>query len=293
MFTSITFKDDARGLSSLLKPRFDGIAFQGLDVQGTVREVMDDTPGQDGADDLTEFASAAAVTLTLKYYGRFRALMDEVEAFLVPWSRPYLLVADDEWAGPRVLRVRYSTANKPVVTGTGLTRVCAYQMKAPAGVWEDAAPVSYLIPGVTGGTGGLHLDATSGMHFDSASGMHFTASSVSADSIVTVTGNMRPPWTALLYGPCTGPQLYNDTTGEAIIFTDDLVLTAGQYVELDFSARSANLLSDPGSPRLTYLNWPASTWFDLTPGANLLRYAPTSASAGAQCQLTFTPRRMA
>jgi hypothetical protein len=293
VITRLTLNDDARGLSTVLKPRYDAVAFQGLDVQGTVREAVDDLPGRDGTLDLTEFASAAAVTLTLRFWGQFRALMDEVNAYAAPWARPYLQVTDDEWAGDRLLRLRYSTANKPIVTGTGASRVAAYQWKAPSGCWEDTSPSEYMIPAGTGFTGGMHVQATSGVRLDPAAGLHFTPSSISADSLVTVGGDMRPPWTAFLYGPCTGPRLHNDSTGEALIFTDDLVLGAGEYVALDSAARSANLLSDPDASRLTYLDWPSSTWFSLTPGVSLLRYAPSLASAGSMAQLTFTPRRMA
>ena len=293
MITQILLNDDARGLSSLLKPRGDGIAFQGLDVQGSVREVTDDTPEQDGATDLTQFAGAAAVTLTLKFYGQFRALMDEIDQFCVPYARPYLQVTDDEWPGDRILRLRYSTANKPLVRGTGSSRTAAYQWKAPAGVWEDAAAVTYMIPGVTGASGGLHFASTTGVSVNATTFIDFGPSSVSADSIVTVTGTMRPPWVARLYGPCTGPQLFDDTAGTALVFTDDLVLAAGEYVEVSSAARSANFLSAPDQSRLSYLDWDASRWFDLVPGDNLLRYAPDLPSSGCACQLTFTPRRMA
>lgn len=294
MITQVTISDDSRGIFSVLKPRFDGLAFQGLDVQGAVREVTDDIPDQDGQSDQTQFATTAAVSLTLRYYGQFRALMDEVEQYCVPWARPYLTVTDDEWAGPRILRLRYSTASKPLAISTGLTRTAQYQWKAPAGVWEDASATTYVIPGTASATEGLHVVSTTGLHVVAADGLHVVASAGTSDSLVSVGGNMRPPWTALLYGPCTGPALFNDTTGQALVFTDDLVLTAGQYVELDSAARSANFLSDPDESRLTYLNWSASDWFGLVPGSDaLLRYAPDVVSAGAACALSFTNRRMA
>jgi hypothetical protein len=293
VITAISLSDDSRGLTSQLKGRYDGVAFQGLDVQGSVREVTDDIPGQDGADDLTEFAGAAAVTVALKFYGQFRAVLDEIDAYAVPWARPYLTVTDDEWAGPRVLRLRYSAANKPIVAGTGLSRAVAYQWKAPAGAWEDAAAVTYLLQATAPSTDGLHSAPTIGVSSTSAAGVAVKASAGTSDTLVTVGGNMRPPWVARLYGPCTGPALYNDSTGQGLVFTDDLLLGAGEYVELDSAARSALFLSAPDSSRLTYLDWSASSWFDLVPGTALLRYAPDAIAAGCQANLTFTPRRMA
>jgi hypothetical protein len=105
---------------------------------------------------------------------------------------------------------------------------------------------------------------------------------------VTVPGSMRPPWTARLYGPCTGPKLTSDTLGQDIIFFDSLVLAAGQYVEIT-SGKTANLLSDPAQSVLGLVDVPNTDWWTLEPGiANLIRYHPSSGAASGAV-LTFTP----
>lgn len=291
MITQILLNDDDRGLSSVIHPRA-GVAFQGLDIQAAVREVADDLAEHDGANDRTALVSSSAVTLTLRFYGQFRALLDEVQQYCTPSARPYLRVSDDEWSGDRIVRLRYSTSQQPIVLGTGLTRIAGYQWKAPAGVWEDAAPVTYTVPGVTAANNGLHVSVANGVSIDAVTMLDMPPSTIGADTLVNVAGSMPPPWTALLYGPCSGPALFNDSTGEALIFNDSLVLNAGEYVEIDSAARSANFLSDPDQSRLLYLNWAASSWFDLTaPGTTLIRYAPDIPSSGCAAVLTFTPRR--
>lgn len=289
MITRIILGDDDRGLYSVIKPR-DQIAFQGLAVNGAVREVSDPVTGGDGAWDQTQYADTAGVTLALRVWGQFRGILDELAQYCVPYARPYLQVRDDEWTGDRLLRLRYDSMHADIVTGTGLTRAVGLQWKVPAGVWEAADETEYWVTGAGAGGEGLHLDAASGLHASAANGVVLKASLVPADVLVNVAGTMRPPWKCKLYGPCTGPALYNDSTGEAIVFTSSLSLSAGQYVELDSLARSAYLNSDPAASRLTYLDYANSRWFSLSPGANLIRYAPVSVSPGANADLTFSAR---
>lgn len=293
MITAITLADDDRGLSSVIKDR-SGVAFQGLDVAGAVREVIEPLPGQDGSWDQTQYADTAAVTLNLRLYGTgLRAVLDELAQYCAPWSRPYLQVADDEWSGDRLLRLRYDSAHAPIVLGSGATRAVTLSWKVASGGWEAATQTEYWINASAAGTSGVPLTASAGLSLTAAAGLSVPAGATSADTLVNVGGSgLRPTWIARLYGPCSGPALYADDTGEAIIFDPSLSLAAGEYIELNSADRTANFNSAADSSRLLYLDYANSSWFKLEPGTRLIRYAPSSVSAGSQCYLAFASRWM-
>lgn len=293
-FTTITLTDAASGLSSVIRPR-DGVAAASLDVQPAVRAVADPVAGADGTRDITQLMDAAAVTLTLVLSpaasgARMEDFLDEIAPLLAPWRRPALICGNDRWTGLRQLTVRFDSKTSPVDNPE--TMSLALSWKAPAGCWTAVTPSEFDLPASFSSTTGLHMKPTTGLTVTATTGIDMPASNVPSASNVAVAGSLRPPWIARLYGPCTGPKLANDTTGEDFIFTDQLVLAAGQYVELNFAARTANYMSDPAQSQLSKVDYANSSWWTLEPGiTNVLRYHPTSGgSAGAV--LTFTPAWM-
>jgi hypothetical protein len=93
-----------------------------------------------------------------------------------------------------------------------------------------------------------------------------------------------------LYGPCAGPRYTNDLTGERLEFSEDLVISAGEYLELDTRERTALYMSDPDASRLHLMNFEVSTWWRLAPGVNRLRYNPISGvEVGSQAYITYHP----
>jgi hypothetical protein len=288
--TGIILADEARGLETVIHPR-EGIAWQGHDFTVSAREVAEDRAWADGTDDTTAWLGAGAFTMTLRYYTGSRALIDEVAAFCVPWSRPYLVVSDSEWVSDRQVMLRYETSAKPIEIRQGLVRTAQYSWKAPNGVWEDTARQMWVIAADVPDTTGWSFDATNGLSVDSANGYAFAPSTSLGDSIIDVHGNTRPAWRAKLYGPATGPKLTRDDTGQSVAFTDQLVLASGEYVEIDSRAMSARWMSNADASRLSMLDFPNSQWFPLDPGdSNRLRYhASAGTGPGSVCELTVTP----
>jgi hypothetical protein len=280
-----------------------------FDVQPAVRAVTNPVVGADGTRDITQFADAAAVTLSLRLFtpdggGSPEAFLDEISALCSPFVRASLIVTNDKWPeGTRQLGVRFDSRTAPV--DNPITTDVAISWKVPAGVWAATAQTEYDLPALIPPASGAHFTNV-GVHFTNV-GLHFPASTTSSPSMVVVPGTMNPPWKARLYGPCTGPALANDTTGGDIRFTSALVLAAGEYVELDSAARTANFLSDPLQPRLQFLDFGNTKWWQLQPGGagggygavygttypaaatgNLIRYHPVSGGASGAV-LTFTP----
>jgi len=132
---------------------------------------------------------------------------------------------------------------------------------------------------------------SAGVQVNDTQGFRFPASQAQADMLITANGTLRPRWTARLYGPAVGPKLTRDDTGQTFDFTDALVLGPGQYVELDFRAQTARLLSDPNQSVMGLVNFASYDWFPLDPGqAARMRYHATSGTApGSVALITAYP----
>jgi hypothetical protein len=83
--------------------------------------------------------------------------------------------------------------------------------------------------------------------------------------------------------------LINDLTGEEIAFTSDLVLAAGEYVEIDTRAKTARLLSSVTASRLSYIDFSTNSWWQIQRGIQQIRYAATDPTAGSQAVITYRP----
>lgn len=104
------------------------------------------------------------------------------------------------------------------------------------------------------------------------------------NAIVTVTnaGTIAARPTLVLYGPLTNPRVEHLTSDAAI----DLALTiaAGEYLVIDFTERTVML---DGYASRYYALTSASTWFDLSPGANDVRLLDGAGSTTGRGVLTW------
>jgi hypothetical protein len=88
-----------------------------------------------------------------------------------------------------------------------------------------------------------------------------------------------------LFGPCVNPRFENLTTGQQIRFVT--TLTAGQFLEINVRDRTVRLNGLVAQNRYNTLDFATSQWFDLPPGASLLRYRPDTITAGAFARVSF------
>lgn len=279
--TSMRLVDGASQM--ILLPR-DGLVVKGLDAGSpAVREVTESRPGTDGELDTTALSGARAVAVDLLATQTPAAFEDELAGFLSPAARPYLCVVDDEWGQERRLRLRYSQlANPRTLDMPPDKRNIQAQWKAPDGIWEDATGDTEvtILADISDGFG-LAWPITFPISWD--------ATAAAGAQTITNPGTLAAYFTARLYGPCTGPSLLNVTTGEQITFTSDLVLGAGDYVEVDTREHTAFAESLPDASRLGYLDFAASTWWRLAPGGQELRFSAASVSTGAQVVIDYRP----
>lgn len=282
MLTSVKIVDGSREM--ILLPRQDqGVFLQSLDAPSpSTREVVDDRTDDDGTRDTTLLFGSRAVSIELLVTQDARAVEDELSRYLHPRSRPYLVVEDTGWAQARWLALRVDQWSAPL--GVDLPRDARriqVQWKCPTGVWEAALTTEATVLG--------DLAADTGRIYPKTYPWSYPATDVAGAAIVTSLGSIPSHFTAKLYGPCSGPSLRNETTGEEITFTTALTLAAGEYVEVDTRERTASLLSNTSASRLNYLDFTTTSWWRIEPGENSIRYAPLAGSSGSAAVITYRP----
>lgn len=247
------------------------------------REVVEDRTDADGTDDDTRYHGAASVSLELSLYDQPQALLTQLKPWLRLALRPYLVLDDDEWDGERRIRLRYDQKDAPQPwQGLGRWVDVQVQWKAPDGVWVASDPVEVTVAATGGPATGVSFPLAFPMVFESTAGVgqiqHTNPGDEDADQRVR------------LYGPCAGPRWTNDSTGQSIIFSEDLVIPAGEYVEIDTREQTAYYLSDPGADRLSLLDFEATSWWQVPPGQSRLRYHPQGQTdIGAAAVMAYQP----
>jgi hypothetical protein len=196
--TSITLTDPASGFSVPILPA-DGVAAQVLDVAAPARAVTEDRTGAAGGYDTTRYSSAAAVSLTLLLYPGVsqspEEFLDLIGALLNPALRPWLIVGNDQWAGPRQLTIRYDSISKPLSDPTNQPVQITWQ--APAGTWEDASlSVPVVNAFIASSTGLIVSPAATGFAYTAtnASPCVFTAagSAFANGAVIALSGGTPP-----------------------------------------------------------------------------------------------------
>ena len=236
--TSITLTDPVSGTSVPIWPA-TGVTAKSLEVEPTVRAVTESRVGSHGSFDSTLFMDAAAVTLNLTLYSTGQAaFMDSIGPLLSPDKRPYLIVADSEWADPRQLTVRLDSMQKPRSDRTNWPVQIIWW--AVNGVWEDTAQTVLNVP--------VTLPSTTGIDFK-PQGANFTISSATNANpcVFTATGS-------------------NYTAGTQVIITGGSLptgFTAGQaYFVVAPTANTFELASSLGGSALASSSTGSGTVFD-------------------------------
>lgn len=242
-----------------------------------IRDDVEEFPGSDGLLDSTAYFSGRVVAVELSLFDTPLALADQIRSFTHPSARPYLFIGEDEWAGERRLRVRTGQLTFSRPKGLPTVGNLQVQWRAPDGVVEDANEQTATLPAFT-------TAAVTGLTFPRTFPAAWPTTMNASAQTFTMAGSVPVHWTARLYGPCTGPRLTLDTTGDVLAFPT-LTLAAGDYLELDSRNHTARLNGSADASRLQYLDFTRSSWWRLRPGTNTVRYNPLSVTAGAQAIL--------
>lgn len=261
----------------------DQLILTSLDIPSPeTRAVADNRTDEDGTDDETQHHGARAVSAVVKLCDIPAVLVDQLNSYLHPRSRPYLVVADDEWPAARRLRLRADQWSSPIDHLAHLVREHQLSWRAPDGVWEASDLATFTLNAAEGDTAGRIYPMV----------MPRTYPPTSSTGAILVT-NPGTSWShqiVRLYGPCNGPRYTNEDTNQTLVFHESLALGLGEYVEVDTRERTALRNSDADSSALTYLDFAISTWWLIPPGQSTVRYHPASGvDPGCQAVVDYRP----
>lgn len=282
MLTAARLVDGAREMQLLNRPGIAKVEFD-IPLPATVEEVEQRTD-TDGTIDYTAVHGSRAVAINL------RGLDDDVDravaelgSFMHPGMRPYLCQTNTDWPdGERRLRLRANQGSAPQAGPLyPYARDVQAQWVAPDGIWVASSRVEFAVNADAGTAGRIYPMVTPRTYPSTMAGGLTLHANLSSTFVHHITR---------LYGPCVGPRITNETTGETLSFSEDLAIAAGEYLEVDTLNHTALLLSDKDASRLDTLNFLTSTWWRLVPGLNQIRYHPLAGvDAGCAAFVTYLP----
>ncbi len=278
--TSIRLTDGE--LAMTLYPRSDAQVLT-LDAPGPdIRTVTEARPDDEGMVDTTTRYGSRAVSLEIQVIENPATFTDELNRFLHPGRRPYLVVADDEWSTERRLMLRSEDWSGPLSADNApFYRRLLVQWRAPDGVWEASEEVQQPV--------GVDVSSRVGRTYPRTYPYSYAPTTAGGAQEVVNVGNTPSHMVARLYGPVTAPVLTNETTGQSVVFDSALVLGSGEYVEISTRNRTAFLNGDVLVSRLGHINFGANSWWQLQAGVQRIRYTGASPSAGARAVLLYRP----
>jgi hypothetical protein len=115
----------------------------------------------------------------------------------------------------------------------------------------------------------------------------FTIAATSASGQVNLInpGNDSGPVVLRVDGPCAGPEIIHTSTGSSLKFSSQLVLGAGEYLEIDMERRTAL-----ANGQVSRAGWITSRgWSQFDPGANTWSFTATAFDPSARLTVTATP----
>lgn len=274
---------EAEGLDTLSLDGEHGIVVENLDLGfPAIRGVSQSRPSADGELDETAYIGARAVTISGNLEGagvlNRQQVLDRLRSFLRPDIRPYIVYQLEPDGDVRRIRLRADQHGAPIVAPNDVDFSASW--RGPDGVQEANDEVMQTISAAA--------DIEAGRTYDLEFDRVYPESPPIGVTTVTNDGNMNAYPVLRLYGPATGVNIENQTVGKTLELPD-LVVDAGDYIEIDTRNRTIRLLGDPDQSRYSYVDFDTSAWWSLIPGDNELRYYPSSFSSGAVADVIFRP----
>jgi hypothetical protein len=249
-----------------------------LDVgDPTTREVVEDAPDADGTIDSTSLIGSRPVTLQVVAFPEVESLWtmrQRLKAFTDPRRRPIMYVQFDPAAPRQRVMLRRSRLTDPYRWDETADLVVSWV--APYGILESAEHHAAVAAASGDGT-------DSGLVAPIVAPFSLNASAVAGAVEVVNAGTAHAYPVIRLYGPSTaGGELVNDATGLALVFGSGFDIDAGDFVEIDFRAKTIRYNADPADSRYDGLEFGVSRWWTLQPGAQRIRWAPATFTPPAQ-----------
>ena len=249
-----------------------------------VRAVMRGRAGRDGYADETAHLGNGLATISGEFWGDETStaaeLLDRLKRFCHPSRRPLLVY---RWDGTeeRTATLRYDGIGDPVTVERQNLIAWHVSWHIPAGVSVGVRRTVTANPGL--GESGRTYPKT----YPRAYPLHTGNGTV----LVEHPGSAPTAPLVRVYGPCSGPRLANNTTGQRLEFFSSLSVAAGDFLELDFDQRTVRMNgnADAGANRRRYLDFGRSAWWTLQPGMNEVVYYPITSTVPSVAEITYAP----
>lgn len=249
----------------------------------SVRAVTEDRTNASGMYDTTMLHGGRVVEMVATVWSP--ELLREITTFLSPRLRPMLGITDpDVFDGERFLMLRRDNFDPGDIDHLShVRRQLQFQWVCPTGLWQATDPQSFTLNAQTSTAAGRTYPLVFPRVYPATQGGL-------GQAIIENPGTEPADQMVRLYGPCRGPRYTNDSTGETLVFTEDAVVAAGEYIELDTANHTAFYLSDRAASRGHLLDYSLSTWWQVPPGTSAVRYHPTSeVDVGCGSVTTYRP----
>lgn len=247
-----------------------------------VRTNVDDRIGQSGYNDSTLYYGGATVTLDIDVKdgeiagSTFGTLtrhqwIDKLQTLANVRFRPYLYIQAEGWAQQRRASLRANELSFTV--DQKAWRKLPITMTFSRNTMTSVTPVEGSVRPLTT-TSGLSLPFVFPMSFDPGTSTDY--------STLVNTGSAYASPIYYIYGACSNPAIQNRDTGEYIAFTN-LSVAEGHYIEIDVARRTVKM--DSTSSVYGNLNMGLTTWWQLAPGDNNVRFI--ASNQNSSCQLFY------
>lgn len=161
-------------------------------------------------------------------------------------------------------------AYRPGLLHTGVVEAILQYDVADPRWYDDTETVLSTVAATSGG----------GRTYDRTYPLTYAAGGTGGNLTVTNAGNFPTRPVLTITGPATSPRAENVTAGRHLLF--DLTLGAGDFLVVDMDART--ILLGGTASRYSSLA-PGSSWWDLAPGENQLKY--TSADSMGTLEVRY------
>jgi len=292
------------GSTVLLDDMSNGYACESLDIGYGVRDIVDNRPDADGADDRTQYLAPRTVTIAI--HAVESASATQVDAiprlfapFMAPSARPELhFVLDVPDVSPtsgqtpeRMLVVRAADFSWPIAGPYDRQIQLQFIAANPIMVDPNTGGETIAYAGATGLSGRTY-NRTFPQTYPAGGGSPTTGLIESAGDIP-----VRPLLT--IYGPIKQPTVtFNRESDNATVgvipFVAGYIIPAGSYVVVDTAAHTAYLNGNAAQSVLSSINWASLQWpvIPVLPdGANMVFTGDPSggvSSGVTQCQADWT-----
>jgi hypothetical protein len=257
-----------------------------------VREVINNRPDQNGADDRTNLLGPRAVTANLVALTGAGAVIDDVAdsfaPFMDPSARPTLhYVLDRPGTPERVLTVRAANYTWPVAGPYQRDIQLAFVAADP----YAADPATHTLTAWAGSS------TAPGRAYNLTYPRLYPAGGNVANTVtVTSPGDVAVRPLIRIYGPITKPQAVIQAqpsgTNSYVTFGPAFSVAGGHWVDVDAAARTVYVDSDPTQNALGQIDWTASTWpyIPPAPASAIVSLNGQSTSAVTQLQVSWNDR---